>query len=332
MKQQKYLILLLLIVISGCASAPQTTRLPQAEPPPLEDGWGRMFVTAGIAGGVQLWSKHQVGPFLINDKEVGSTAKGEYLLVDLRPGIYKATCTQHEPFDTTDLPIELQINAGEQRHFACDMAFADEMDSLAEELILPGGVRGFMSIASGTVSFLKERPVDLYDSILSSYTKFNGISDSQQSISPDREIQKDSSSASEGETPSSEAAVTANVTNAANQSNLGSGITGTYKSEITKSGSFAGQYFTKKEYQELVITLKQNGNIITGTDSYNSAVIEGTLDGDNIVFTYWSPNRKIAGGLELRGTWKINPDGHTLEGKWWMGGSTDGKWDLTRIE
>lgn len=174
MKQQKYLILLLLIVISGCASVPQTTRLPQAEPPPLEDGWGRMFVTAGIANGVQLWSKHQVGPFLINDKEVGSTAKGEYILVDLRPGTYEATCTQHKPFNTTNLPIELQINAGEQRYFACDMAFADEFDSLAEELILPGGLRGFLSIASGEISFLRERPIDLYDNILSSHRKYTG--------------------------------------------------------------------------------------------------------------------------------------------------------------
>ena len=231
MKQQKFLISLLLIVISGCASVPQTTRLPQAEPPPLEDGWGRVYVTAGISNGVQLWSKHQVGPFLINDKEVGSTAKDEYILVDLRPGIYEATCTQHDPFNTTNVPVELQINAGEQRYFACDMAFADEADSLPEVLFL-GGLSGFLTIASGEISFLKERPIDLYDNILSSYTKFTGVSDSQQSISPDREIQKDSSSVTAGEAPSSEATVTANVVTADEVESY-IDISGTYISTYT---------------------------------------------------------------------------------------------------
>ena len=163
-----------MIIISGCASVPETTRLPQAEPPPLEDGWGRMFVTAGLGGGtVQLWSKHQVGPFLINDKEVGSTAKGEYLLVDLRPGTYKATCTQHDPFNTTNLPVEIQINAGEQRYFACDMDFADDA-SFAEEMLLPVWANAFSTFSAGEVSLLTERPIDLYDNILSSHTKFTG--------------------------------------------------------------------------------------------------------------------------------------------------------------
>ena len=128
------------------------------------------------------------------------------------------------------------------------------------------------------------------------------------------------------------AGLTASVTPATNQKTLEPGINGTYVSKITKSGAFANQYFTKKAHQELVITLKKSGNTITGTDSDNSAVIEGTQKGDRIDFTFWSPNEEITNRLELRGTWKVNPDGYTLEGKWWMGGSTDGTWDLIKID
>jgi len=309
MKQQKYLILLLFIVISGCASVPQTTRLPQAEAPSLEDGWGRVYVTAGISNGIQLWSKHQVGPFLINDKEVGSTAKGEYLLVDLRPGTYKATCTQHEPFNTTNLPVELQINAGEQRYFACDMAFADEMDSLAEELILPGGVRGFMSIASGTVSFLKERPIDLYDSKLSFYTKFTEASDSLQSVSLDQEIQKDSSSVS-----------TEKVDGNRN-------ISGTYISDITSNKrDFFGNTDGKLEF-----TLEQNGDRITAVNSTHNLKVMGTRKGNIIEFGV-VPHR-MNSFQDQNGVWEINPDGINITGSWkvknWR---RFGQWNLKRIE
>jgi hypothetical protein len=327
MKQQKYLTLMLFLIIYGCASTPQTTRLPQAEPPPLEDGWGRVYVTAGKSGIVQLWSKHQVGPFLINEREVGSTAKGEYIMVDLRPGTYVATCTQHEPFNTTNLPIELQINEGEQRYFACDMAFEDEFDSLAEELILPGGWRGFLSIASGEISFLMERPIDLYDSKLSSHTKFTGASDSQQSISPGQEIQKDFSSTFEGEVPSSGDTVTANVVTA-DEVSSDFDVSGTYISEITSTSSKT----LPRWFRNLEITLDQSSNKITGSDKSGKVGLHGILEGNTIDF-YMLPN-EIIGFNDSAGNWKFSIDGKSARGTWKVKGGrkTSGNWNLTKIK
>ena len=92
-------------------------------------------------------------------------------------------------------------------------------------------------------------------------------------------------------------------------------VTGRYVSNITRSGIHAGIFFTKNEYRTLIITLEQSGNIITGTDSYETAVIEGRRDGDNIVFRFWSPVYGISSNIDLRGTWTINPDGNSLTGK-----------------
>ncbi len=88
--------LIIIALISGCASAPAPR--PELEGlGSLDQNLSRIYVSAGELGGRKLWSVNQVGPFFINDKKVGSTAKNEYSVVDLLPGTYEIYCTQEKP-------------------------------------------------------------------------------------------------------------------------------------------------------------------------------------------------------------------------------------------
>jgi len=108
-------------------------------------------------------------------------------------------------------------------------------------------------------------------------------------------------------------------------------ISGTYVSKITKSGFYQKLYFQEDRYRRLLITLNQTNNIITGTDSFGTATIEGTRTGDVVKFTYWSPNARIANNQTLHGKWKIKPGSSTLDGSW-SDGSTDGSWNLSKVD
>jgi len=110
--------------------------------------------------------------------------------------------------------------------------------------------------------------------------------------------------------------------NTTDQANLDTGLTGTYISEITSSDSW---YFRHKKHRELVITLEQKGNSITGTDSLTNSEITGTLEGDTIKFEFWS--RQLNNNYPVNGKWKVNADGTRLEGSW-----NHGKWNLTRLD
>ena len=104
-------------------------------------------------------------------------------------------------------------------------------------------------------------------------------------------------------------------------------ITGRYVSEITNNN----QSYFKKKYRNLVITLNQDGNNITGTDESGSAIIEGNRNGDTIKFVFFYD--KVS-SFEVKGTWNVIADG-TMVGSWIIPGNTknpSGNWSLTRIE
>jgi len=115
-----------------------------------------------------------------------------------------------------------------------------------------------------------------------------------------------------------------------NQPVLAPDITGTYVSDIETSRY---DYFSKKDLK-LALTLKQQNNSITGTDSSGKAEITGSREGNAITFIFWSP--KIAGGCQLDGMWEINSDGTRLDGSWKCnsagGIEAYGKWNLTKIQ
>ena len=105
------------------------------------------------------------------------------------------------------------------------------------------------------------------------------------------------------------------------------GVSGTYRSDITSSVSY---WFQHKKQRKLIITLKQEGKRITGTDNIGRSELTGTIEGDTIRFNYWSG--RTLKGSEVNGEWKVIGDGSRLEGFWTWQGSPQGKWNLTRIE
>jgi hypothetical protein len=107
----------------------------------------------------------------------------------------------------------------------------------------------------------------------------------------------------------------------ARQASQDTGLTGTYLSEITSSD---GWYFRHKKHRELVITLEQKGNSITGSDSLTNSEISGTLEGNTINFEFWSG--QLNNNNTVVGKWEVNADRTRFEGSWNLG-----KWNLTRL-
>ena len=86
--------------------------------------------------------------------------------------------------------------------------------------------------------------------------------------------------------------------------------------------------FKKAEDRRLKITISQNGNEITGTNKSKNLKIIGVIEGDEI--SYFTLPSDISSD-EIKGKWRIHPDGVSLTGKW-MHHNGGGTWDLTRIE
>lgn len=108
------------LFLSACAARPER-RADYTSLPPLESGWSRAYVTAGTMSGIKLWSVGQVGPVFINGQEVGSTAKNEYLAVDILPGTYETSCLPAQPDKNFTDKRQITFTAGETHYFACDM-------------------------------------------------------------------------------------------------------------------------------------------------------------------------------------------------------------------
>lgn len=104
-------------------------------------------------------------------------------------------------------------------------------------------------------------------------------------------------------------------------------ISGTYASEITSNQ----QETFRNTGDKLVLTLKQNGDRVTATNSVHGLKIDGTRKGDIIEF-FVEPNR-MNWFQNQTGVWEINPDGISITGSWKMRHwGAEGKWNLRRIE
>lgn len=151
-------------LLAGCAARPPE-RDAIASLPILESDWSRVYVSAGEGEapyGVRMWSVHQVGPVFFNGEQVGTTAKGEYFVVDLRPGEYDVSCSPAEPEKNYTEPSKMTFTAGATHYLACDQ--------VSKGAGVYFGAIGALASEYVTKTFLVERP--LYpDSKIVRYTK-----------------------------------------------------------------------------------------------------------------------------------------------------------------
>jgi hypothetical protein len=76
------------------------------------------------------------------------------------------------------------------------------------------------------------------------------------------------------------------------------------------TGNFAGQWTSDDGYQQVPMTLQQDGNRVTGTYEHRGGRIEGTVTGSTLTFTWRQDDRSGTGSFTL------GPDGTTFEGTW----------------
>jgi hypothetical protein len=112
-------------MIAGCATVapprPELTNIP-----PLENGWSRLFISAGhyksFLPDVDLKNTSNTGPVYINDQKVGSTAYKEYIAVDLKAGIYEVYWMPTIPDKYYPEKTSIKVQDNQVRYFSCDMA------------------------------------------------------------------------------------------------------------------------------------------------------------------------------------------------------------------
>jgi hypothetical protein len=153
---------IIVLFLSGCMTSPPV-RSEYVGLPALDSGWSRIYVTAGKLGGGRLWSVNQVGPVFINNENVGSTAKDEYIAVDLLPGTYDAYCTPEQPDKNFIEKTQLSFKAGDLRYFVCDMDLKGAGNYF--------GAIGVLASDYLTKTYLVERPFDNQESKLVAYKK-----------------------------------------------------------------------------------------------------------------------------------------------------------------
>lgn len=151
---------------SGCASSPPV-RTESVSLPPLENGWSRIYMSAGKMSGIKLWSVHQVGPIYINDELVGNSAKNEHIVVDLWPGEYKASCAPEAPDKNYTDKRSFTFRAGETRYVACNME--------PKGAGMYFGLIGALASTNLTHTYLADEPLDP-ESRLVAYKKLKSAS------------------------------------------------------------------------------------------------------------------------------------------------------------
>lgn len=155
-------ILIIALILAGCASAP-VPRPAFTDIPPLENGLSRVKITSGKYSWARLWTTEQLGPVFINDQPVWDAAKDEYIIIDLSPGNYELSWTPRASDNVYTEKRSFTFRAGETRHFACDIA----------PMYPEAGAGVYRNIAIGVKTYLKERPMDNPDSIPVAYKRFN---------------------------------------------------------------------------------------------------------------------------------------------------------------
>ncbi|MBC8473148.1 MAG: hypothetical protein H8D56_27125 [Planctomycetes bacterium] len=153
------------ILLTGCASRPVPRPMYTNDVPPLENGWSRLKITSGKMSWARLWAVGQVGPVFVNDQQVWSSAKDEYIIIDLLPGTYELSWTPGNPDKNYTEKRAVTFKAGEVRHFACDKSQKG-----------PGmnfGLIGALASEYLTKTYLEERPMDNPNSTFVDYKVFN---------------------------------------------------------------------------------------------------------------------------------------------------------------
>lgn len=181
------------LILVGCASLPTHRPKYSDNVPPLENGMSRLKITSGKLSWARLRSVEQVGPVFINDRQVWSSVIDEYIIVDLLPGVYELSWTPTEPYKIYTEKRKVTLEAGEIRHFACDMAqkgagmYFGLIGTLASEYLYK--------------SYLEERPMDNPNSTFVAYKVFNQAQNVPKSSVKTIE-QNDQTSTLKSETPS----------------------------------------------------------------------------------------------------------------------------------
>jgi len=121
MKLNIAMVALVAFVISSCASMPAPREALVTELPPLNDSHARVYFNSGKYGLITMKFETQVGPVLLDDIEIGTTAKDEYFVVDLMPGTQTVKCTPKTPNKNFSKEVEFTFNAGETTYISCDM-------------------------------------------------------------------------------------------------------------------------------------------------------------------------------------------------------------------
>lgn len=167
MKKLLSIFSIVMVVTSGCASAPN----PRPELDglvELDKGMSRIYISAGELGGNKLWSVNQVGPVYLNNKKLGSTAKDEHFVVDINPGTYEFYCSQEIPDEKLyKEKRNFEFVAGETRYFACDIKLEKNIGTMF-------GLAGALASKYLGRSYLEEKETLDSSSKLVAYSKFNG--------------------------------------------------------------------------------------------------------------------------------------------------------------
>lgn len=113
--------------------------------------------------GVKLWSVKQVGPVYFNGQQIGTTARDEHFVVDVKPGTYDVSCSPQEPEKNFVEKKSITFSAGETKHLVCDMA--------TRGAGMYFGLIGAMVSEYLTKTYLEERMIDTQTSKLVGYSK-----------------------------------------------------------------------------------------------------------------------------------------------------------------
>lgn len=162
----KKLLVVLAIILSGCAAIPPSRPQYSQPIPALDQGLARLSFISGRLDNtipVDLKFETNTGPVFINGQNVGRPARQEYIVVDLVPGTYEAYWkpSKHEDEKLCIQKFPLTVKAGETRAYAAD---------LSVEAGMHFGLIGALVSTCLQKTLLNERDLPP-DSRLVSYTK-----------------------------------------------------------------------------------------------------------------------------------------------------------------
>ena len=121
MKFSLIISMIVALLISSCVSAPKARTTLEMDLPELNPAYTRIYIRSGNFKKRKLKIKTQVGPVLLNKEVIGTTAKKEYFVVDVKPGEYSLECTPSTSKKNYVNDLDVTFVAGETRYFSCNM-------------------------------------------------------------------------------------------------------------------------------------------------------------------------------------------------------------------